>query len=122
MKFDYSSKKFNSYGFGLGQYLEAREEKEIVTLFVDNIPVTQGVLWCVCVCVGGGGGLDRLSPPPLEKSPVHRHTIGRFLNEGLQCHVSMKLGCVLHVSMCLHSMKFAGAWGVCYMLACACIP
>ena len=25
------------------------------------------------------------------------------------------LGCVLHVSMCMHSMKFAGACGVCYM-------
>ena len=29
--------------------------------------------------------------------------------------ISMKFGCVLHVSMCLHSMKFAGTWGVCYV-------
>ena len=59
MKFDYSSKKFNSHGFSPGQYLEAREEKEIVTLFVDNIPVTIIKVCCgvhVCVCVGGGGG------------------------------------------------------------------
>ena len=55
MKFDYSSKKFNSYGSGPGQYLEAREEKEIVTLFVDNIPITITKVCCgVCVCGGGG--------------------------------------------------------------------
>ena len=39
MKFDYGLKEFNSYGDGPGHRLETRDVKEIVTLFVDNIPV-----------------------------------------------------------------------------------
>ncbi len=39
MKFDYASKEFNSYEDGPGKRLETRDQKEIVTLFVDNIPI-----------------------------------------------------------------------------------
>ena len=47
MKFDYASKDFNSYGDGPGQRLATRDQKDVVTLFVDNIPamITKVKVW-----------------------------------------------------------------------------
>ena len=38
MKFDYDSKSFNSYTSGPGKLIESRDDKDVITLFVNNIP------------------------------------------------------------------------------------
>ena len=52
MKFDHSSAQFNSYSAGPGRSLQNREEKDVISLFVDRIPAPITKV-CVCLLVTG---------------------------------------------------------------------
>ncbi len=71
--FDFGNKSFNSYLEGPGKLIQNRDEKDVITLFVDHIPVAITkvsdmyfniflLLWFVCFLVGIDGNINNTQP------------------------------------------------------------